>query len=92
MATGAGKGGGAAVKGLRLLTLARSSDGFGFHMYTNREREGQYIKSVTSNSVAELAGMLTGDHILRVDNNDVSGDTHHQVAIIQIYNMYTIIC
>lgn len=81
MSSGAGKGGGAAVKGLRLLTLARSAEGFGFHMYTNREREGQYIKSISSNSVAELAGMLTGDRIVRVDGIDVTGDTHHQVAI-----------
>lgn len=33
-------GGGAdsgALRGLRLLTMDRGSDGFGFHMYTNRE-------------------------------------------------------
>ena len=33
-------GGGApdgALRGLRLLTIDRGSDGFGFHMYTNRE-------------------------------------------------------
>lgn len=76
---GAGKGGGAAVKGLRLLTLARSPEGFGFHMYTNREREGQYVKSVGPNSIADLAGMLAGDHVVAVDSINVIGETHHQV-------------
>ena len=28
--------GGAALKGLRLLTVDRGPEGFGFHMYTNR--------------------------------------------------------
>lgn len=77
---GAGKGGGAAVKGLRLLTLTRQRDGFGFHMYTNRERDGQYVKSVAQNSPADLAGMLPGDHLLSVDNHSVVGETHHQVS------------
>ena len=77
---GAAKVGGAAVKGLRLLTIARSNEGFGFHMYTNKERDGQYIKSVTLNSPADLAGMLTGDHVLEVDSCSVLGETHHQVS------------
>lgn len=29
--------GGAALKGLRLLTLDRGPEGYGFHMYTNKE-------------------------------------------------------
>ena len=77
---GAGKGGGAAVKGLRLLTLTRHHEGFGFHMYTNRERDGQYVKSVAPNSPADLSGMLPGDHVLSVDGHSVVGETHHQVS------------
>ena len=34
----AGRGGGAvALKGLRLLSIDRGADGFGFHMFTNKE-------------------------------------------------------
>ena len=86
---GSQKGGGAAVKGLRLLTMTRGPDGFGFHMYTNKERDGQYIKNVAINSPSDLAGMLPGDHVLYVDNHNVSGESHHQVHIyIYIYIIY----
>jgi hypothetical protein len=81
MASGGAKNGGvAAVKGLRLLTLSRTAEGFGFHMYTNREREGQYIKTVSPNTPADLSGMLPGDHVLAVDGVNVTSDTHHQVV------------
>ena len=33
---GAGEGGAASLKGLRLLTMDRGPDGYGFHMYTNK--------------------------------------------------------
>ena len=33
----AGEGGAAALKGLRLLTMDRGPEGYGFHMYTNKE-------------------------------------------------------
>ena len=29
--------GGASLKGLRLLTMDRGPEGYGFHMYTNKE-------------------------------------------------------
>lgn len=81
MASGLGKGGGAhAIKGLRLLTMERGADGFGFHMYTNRERDGQYVKSVSPNSSADLAGMFAGDHIVGVDGENVISLSHHQVS------------
>lgn len=73
-------GGAGRVKGLRLLTMDRGPEGFGFHMYTNKEREGQYIKSVARNSPADLAGMLPNDHVVGVDGAIVIGETHHQVS------------
>lgn len=80
---GAGAGGVAAVKGLRLVTMKRGKDGYGFHMYTNKERDsGQYIKSVAENSSADLAGILAGDHILAVDGSDVTKESHHQVRLV----------
>ena len=80
---GPGIGGGAAVRGLRLVTMNRGKDGFGFHMYTNKDKDGQYIKSVTVNSPADLAGILTGDHIIAVDGHSVIKETHHQVGALQ---------
>ena len=87
---GAGKGGVAAVRGLRLVTMKRGKDGFGFHMYTNKERDGQYIKSVSLNSPADLAGMLSGDHILQVDGHNVSKESHHQVINQYCYHLLII--
>lgn len=88
---GAGKGGGAPVKGLRLLTLTRHHEGFGFHMYTNRERDGQYVKSVAPNSPADLAGMLPGDHVLSVDGHSVIGKTHDQVSQPVSHSIYHLV-
>lgn len=31
-----GEGGAASLKGLRLLTMDRGPEGYGFHMYTNK--------------------------------------------------------
>ena len=78
-ASAAGIGGGAAVKGLRLVTMIKGKEGFGFHMYTNKERDGQHVKNVTPNSPADLSGVLAGDHILAVDGHSVVKETHHQV-------------
>lgn len=81
MASGLGKVGRPhAITGLRLLTMNRTPDGYGFHMYTNRQRDGQYIKSVTHNSPADLAGMLAGDHIVGVDGEMVITLSHHEVS------------
>lgn len=63
------------------MTMDRAADGFGFHMYTNKEREGQFIKSVAPNSPADLAGMLPFDHVVGVDGVIVIGETHHQVSL-----------
>ena len=83
------RGGAGKIKGLRLLTLDRAADGFGFHMYTNKERDGQYIKTITPNSPADLAGMLAGDHVVGVDGVIVIGETHHQVSKVDTLCAHT---
>ena len=75
-----GAGGAPAVKGLRLITMNKVADGYGFHMYTDKKLQGQYIKSVTKDSPADLCGMISGDHVLAVDGMDCSQETHHQVV------------
>ena len=67
--------------GPRLIVLSRSPDGFGFHMYTNKQLQGgQYVKSVNPNSPAHHAGMLAGDHIVEVDGVNVERFTHQEVV------------
>ena len=42
--------------------------------------QGQYIKSVTKGTPADLCGMTPGDHVLAVDGVDCSTESHHQVV------------
>jgi S1-C subfamily serine protease len=42
---------------------------YGFEIYGNA---GTYVTNVYPNSVAQKAGLLAGDHIIEVDNQDVS--------------------
>ena len=98
MSEGNGEGGAASLKGLRLLTLDRGPEGYGFHMYTNKSLkvqlcmcknmqpsfslvllQGQYVKWVSPNGPADLAGLLPGDHVLHVDGENVEEETHQKV-------------
>lgn len=91
-------GGAASLKGLRLLTMDRGPEGYGFHMYTNKTLkvhhsrstpfcflsgihsfQGQYVKWVSPNGPADLAGLLPGDHVLHVDGCVVTEETHQKV-------------
>ena len=47
-----GEGGASALKGLRLLTVDRGPEGFGFHMYTNRSLK------VLTKYITKIGGML----------------------------------
>ena len=47
--------------------------------------QGQYIKSVFKGGDAELAGMLSGDHVLEVEGTDVTEMTHMKVAVMHTY-------
>ena len=42
--------------------------------------QGQYIKSVFEDGTAELAGMLSRDHVLEVDGIDVTEMSHMKVS------------
>ena len=66
--------------GPRLIVMDRSSDGFGFHMYTNKVLHGQYVKTVNPKTPAYHAGMLTGDHVIEVDGVNVERMTHQEVV------------
>jgi len=66
--------------GPRLIAIDRTPDGFGFHMYTNKQLNGQYIKSVNLQSPAYRAGMMAGDHVIEVDGENVEHLTHQEVV------------
>ena len=66
--------------GPRLIVMDRTPEGFGFHMYTNKQLNGQYIKSLNANGPAIQAGMLAGDHVIEVDGVNVEKLTHQEVV------------
>ena len=43
MSDNTGEGGAAALKGLRLLTVNRGPEGYGFHMYTNKSLKVSFL-------------------------------------------------
>ena len=68
-------------RGPREVEMVADGEGFGFHMYTNKQwGGGQYIKSVTAGGVADRAGIRVGDHIIEVDGTNVEIETHGQVV------------
>jgi len=66
--------------GPRLIVMDRTPEGYGFHMYTNKQLNGQYVKSVNVKSPAYHAGMLAGDHVIEVDGVNVESLTHQEVV------------
>lgn len=38
-----GAGGAPAVKGLRLITMSKGPDGYGFHMYTDKKLQVRFL-------------------------------------------------
>ena len=54
--------------------------------------QGQYIKSVFEGGPAELAGMLSGDHVLEVDGTDVTTMSHMKVCPHSLVYIYIYFC
>lgn len=68
---------------IKRLVLKRSSSGFGFCIRGGAEHGvGLYVSSVDRDSVADREGLLTGDHILLVNETKVDGLTHAQAVSV----------
>lgn len=67
-------------KGPRLVAMELEDEGYGFHMYTNKQLSGQYVKSISDTGAAKRAGLLIGDHVIEVDGINVEKESHAQVV------------
>ena len=67
-------------KAPRVIEMDIEEDGYGFHMYTHKQLNGQYVKTISDTGAAKRAGLLVGDHIVEVDRVNVEGETHQQVV------------
>ena len=73
---------------IKRLSIKRpSNSGFGFYIRGGSEHGvGLYVSSVDTNSVAEAAGMLPGDHIIQVNGTKFDGLTHAQAVKVTTKN------
>ena len=55
-------------------------DGYGFHMYTNKQLKGQYVKTISESGNAIKAGLMVGDRVVEVDGENVEGMSHQEVV------------
>ncbi|XP_040186644.1 Na(+)/H(+) exchange regulatory cofactor NHE-RF1-like [Rana temporaria] len=64
----------------RLCVLEKGPSGYGFHLHSEKNRPGQYVKLVEPGSAAEKAGLRAGDKLIRVCGEDVRELGHQQVV------------
>ena len=62
------------------LSKRSGSDGFGFHISSQRNQLGQIISVVEPESSAEAAGLLVGDRIVEVNGVNIGLENHRQVV------------
>ena len=55
-------------------------EGFGFNLYAEKKKPGQYIGEIDSDSPAEAAGLKEGDRIIEVNGVNVNLENHRQVV------------
>uniref|UniRef100_A0A8C5R299 Na(+)/H(+) exchange regulatory cofactor NHE-RF n=1 Tax=Leptobrachium leishanense TaxID=445787 RepID=A0A8C5R299_9ANUR len=64
----------------RTCVLEKGPSGYGFHLHSEKGRQGQFIRLVEPASPAEKSGLQTGDRIISVSGEDVSSLSHQQVV------------
>ncbi|KAM5135521.1 Na(+)/H(+) exchange regulatory cofactor NHE-RF1 [Mantella aurantiaca] len=64
----------------RVCVLEKGPSGYGFHLHSEKNRPGQYVKLVEPGSPADKAGLKPGDRLIRVGGEDVRELGHQQVV------------
>merc|ERR1712223_2179211 len=55
-------------------------EGYGFNLYAEKNKPGQYIGEIDPDSPAEAAGLQDGDRIVEVNGVNVNMENHRQVV------------
>ncbi|CAH1393664.1 unnamed protein product [Nezara viridula] len=70
------------AESLRLCQIFKCDnfDGYGFNLYAEKTKPGQYIGKVDEGSPAEAAGLKEGDRIIEVNAVNIANENHKQVV------------
>nr|XP_039271903.1 uncharacterized protein LOC120346265 [Styela clava] len=60
------------------IKIRKVDNSYGFHLWF--DQNGHYIEDVTIGSAADIAGMKTGDRVLKVNGQGIEEDTHADVV------------
>ena len=55
-------------------------DGYGFNLHAEKNKPGQFVGKIDSDSPAEAAGLKEGDRIVEVNGVNVNNENHKQVV------------
>merc|ERR1712154_347574 len=54
--------------------------GYGFNLYQEKNKPGQYIGRIEPGSPADKAGLKENDRLVEVNNVNIAGENHKQVV------------
>ncbi|XP_048871467.1 Na(+)/H(+) exchange regulatory cofactor NHE-RF2 [Brienomyrus brachyistius] len=66
----------------RLCRLAKSEQGYGFNLHSDKTRPGQFIRSVDPGSPAEKAGLQPKDRLVEVNGVNIENLRHADVVAL----------
>ncbi|MCJ8748161.1 hypothetical protein PDJAM_G00161760 [Pangasius djambal] len=66
----------------RLCHIVKDKQGFGFNLHCDKQRVGQFIRSVDPDSPAQRAGLQPGDRLIQVNGRSIEGLRHSEVVEI----------
>ncbi|KAK3530262.1 hypothetical protein QTP86_022408, partial [Hemibagrus guttatus] len=66
----------------RLCHIRKDEQGFGFNLHCDKQRVGQFIRSVDPDSPAHRAGLQPGDRLVQVNGRSIEGLRHSEVVKI----------
>ncbi|XP_069576635.1 Na(+)/H(+) exchange regulatory cofactor NHE-RF2 [Brachyistius frenatus] len=66
----------------RLLHLLKGSLGYGFNLHNDKTRNGQFVRSVDTDSAAESSGIRAGDRVVEVNGVSTEGLRHTEVVAL----------
>ncbi|TSK18059.1 Na(+)/H(+) exchange regulatory cofactor NHE-RF2 [Bagarius yarrelli] len=64
----------------RLCHIVKDEQGFGFNLHCDKQRVGQFIRSVDPDSPAQRAGLQSGDRLVQVNGKSIKGLRHMEVV------------